>query len=192
MRIKKILYHPVNRRRQGFTLFEIIVYLGISTVLLFSILQIGQNFIRANIKSQLERSISENGRLAFHQLSLKIRGADDVTTAGSTFNVHPGVVTLDYPGTGTDVIFNTYLKTLTLANGTTYTIRKLQMKDGTANYQDLTNDEVDVTNFVVRNLTQSSEPNNLEIELTVNAINPGNAADYNLTASWETAISLRK
>ena len=178
--------------RLGFTFLEIILYLGITSVVLLSILQIGQNFIVSNVKAERQRSISENGRLAFHQLTLKIRGADDVTVGSSTFNIHPGVLTLDYPGSGTDVIFDTYLKSVTLNNGTSVTLRKLRMKDGGASYQDVTNDEVDVTRFVVRNLTQSTEPKNIQIELTLQTLNTTGDPDYDLVLPLETAISLRK
>lgn len=191
--IKSICRKNIIRRAvQGFTFLEVILYLGIATFVLLAILQIGQNFIVSNVKAERQAAIMQNGRLAFHQLTFEIRGADNVLTGSSTFNVHPGVLTLDYPGSGTDVIFDTYLKSVALPTGSNVTIRKLRVKDGGSSYQDVTNDEVDVTNFVVRNLTQASEPKNIEVELTLQTVNTTNNPNYDFILPLETAVTLRK
>jgi CxxC motif-containing protein (DUF1111 family) len=100
--------------------------------------------------------------------------------------------TLDYAGSGTDVIIDTYTKDVTLSNGQIVTIRKLRIKEGALAYQDLTSDQVDVSNFVLRNLTKTSERKNINIEVTLEQLNPLNDPNYNTTISVETAISLRQ
>lgn len=173
-------------------MIELIVYLAIVAISLTTIVLISHNLIEGNIKSRAQREIVANARNALNLISQKIRNADNLITAASTFNVHPGVLNLDYPGSGTDQIFDTYTRDITLPNGIIVNIRKLRFKDGAAEYQDLTNDRVSVSNFVIKNLTRVSEPENVNIELTLRQINPGGDDDYNNSISLETAISLRK
>jgi type II secretory pathway pseudopilin PulG len=176
----------------GFTLVELIVYVGIAALSLMMILITGQNLISSNIRAQAQRELSVNMRPLMNQFTQSVRNAEDIVTASSTFNAHPGAITLDYAGSGTDVIIDTYTKDVTLSNGQIVTIRKLRIKEGALAYQDLTSDQVDVSNFVLRNLTKTSERKNINIEVTLEQLNPLNDPNYNTTISVETAISLRQ
>lgn len=181
-----------NIAQNGFTLVELIVYIGIASLSLMMILITGQNLISSNIRAQAQRELSVNVRPLMNQLTQSVRNAEDVVTASSTFNVHPGAITLDYAGSGTDVIIDTYTKDVTLSNGQIVTIRKLRIKEGALAYQDLTSDAVDVSNFVLRNLTKTSEKKNINIEVMLEQLNPLNDPNYNAAISVETAISLRQ
>lgn len=181
-----------NIAQNGFTLVELIVYIGIASLSLMMILITGQNLISSNIRAQAQRELSVNVRPLMNQLTQSVRNAEDVVTASSTFNAHPGAITLDYAGSGTDVIIDTYTKDVTLSNGQIVTIRKLRIKEGALAYQDLTSDQVDVSNFVLRNLTKTTEKKNINIEVTLEQLNPLNDPNYNTTISVETAISLRQ
>jgi len=181
-----------NIAQNGFTLVELIVYIGMASLALMMIILTGQNLISSNIRAEAQRELSVNMRPLINQLTQSVRNATDVVTASSTFNVHPGAITLDYPGSDTDLIIDTYTKDVTLSNGQIVTIRKLRIKEGALAYQDLTSDAVDVSNFVLRNLTKTSEKKNINIEVTLEQLNPLNDPNYNAAISVETAISLRQ
>lgn len=181
-----------NIAQNGFTLVELIVYIGIASLSLMMILITGQNLISSNIRAQAQRELSVNMRPLMNQFTQSVRNAEDIVTASSTFNAHPGAITLDYAGSGTDVIIDTYTKDVTLSNGQIVTIRKLRIKEGALAYQDLTSDQVDVSNFVLRNLTKTTEKKNINIEVNLEQLNPLNDPNYNTTISVETAISLRQ
>ncbi len=178
--------------KSGFTLVEIIVYIALSVLAFMFIIGIGQNLLIGTAKVQGERELSFNARTVMNLISQRIRGATSVVTASSTFNTNPGVLTLTYPGISPSIIFDTYTKTLTKPTGGTYIIRKLRMKEGSGSYIDLTNDKLNITNFVVRNLTRSTERKNINIELTFSEANPNNDPNINESLSLETAISLRQ
>lgn len=181
----------VLTRRRGFTLVEALIYIVLAALAFTFIIGIGQDLLLGSVKIQGEREVSFNARTAVNLITQKIRGATDIVLGSSTFNTSPGVLTITYPGISPSIIFDTYQKTLTKSTGGTYVIHKLRMKEGAATAVDLTNDKVNITNFVVRNLTKSTEPHNINVELTFQQANPANDPNLNASISIETAISLR-
>ncbi len=176
---------------KAFTLIELIIYVAITAAVLVSTMIFAWGLIVTDANTRGKQETYSNARTVMNQFTLKIQGAEDVKTGDSTFETHPGALTLDYPGGDTDVIFNTYT-TIVDIGGESVTIRKLRMKDGPNNYMDLTSDNVDVTSFVITDLTRGSEPDNLLIQLTIEKANPGEDPNYDASISVETAISLRQ
>lgn len=184
--------YPFHQQRRAFTLVEMILYIALSAFVFFMIIETGLSVVTTFSRSKAQRDLNENARFVLNFLTEKIRHADDVIVTLSTFGTHPGSLVLDYPGSDTNVIFETYTKNISLPDGSSYNLRKLRIKEGTAGYQNLTNDKVEITNFVVRNLTRGTEPKNINIELTLQYFNPQNIPEYNLSYTVETAISLRR
>jgi prepilin-type N-terminal cleavage/methylation domain-containing protein len=177
--------------KSGFTLIELIIYMAIASVVLVTAVGTGMNVITTQGVSETKREIYTNARFLMNQFGFAVRNADDVIIGSSTFGSNPGILTLDYPGIGTNVIFDTYTKNI-IAGGQAVTIRKLEVKDGTADYVDLTSDSVTVTNFTLMNLTRGAEPKNINIQLTLESVNPGNNKTYDISIPLETALSIRR
>lgn len=177
--------------QNGFTLIELIVYIAISAMVLVTAINIGWNLIISEANVTGKQEVYMSARTIMNQIQISIREADDVITGSSTFGSHPGMLTLDYPGGTTDVIFDTYTKSVTIG-GLPATVRKLRIKEGSADYVDLTSDKVDITNFTLTNLTRVNEPKNINIELTIQKVNPGNDPNFDASISLETAISIRQ
>ena len=174
--IKKVL-------KKGFTLLELIIYIGIASMVIVAAAELVVGTTRAQAKSQELHEIHMNARLVMNQLTVKIKEAEDVFTGLSTFDTNPGILVLDYPGAGTDIIIDTYDKTVTRGSQDVI-IKKLRIKEGSADYVDLTNDKVDLTNFVLSDMTRENEKDNINVQLTL-AINDSDI-------SVETSISLRQ
>ncbi len=180
-----------NMNQKGFTFIELIVYIAIASMVLVSAVGIGWNLITNEANVIGKQEAYSNARTVMNHFKINIREADDVITGSSTFNTHPGVLTLDYPGAGTDVVFDTYTKNVTVGGQAT-TIRKLRIKEGAAAAVDITSDQVDVTDFTLTNLTRGSESKNINIELTIEKANPGNDPNFDASILVETALSVRK
>jgi len=176
---------------KGFTLAELIVYVAIGAVVLVSAVSVAWNILIDQGISQNKREVYMNARTVIHQLQQQIKKADDITTGSCTFDSHPGILTLDFPGGSTDVIFDTYTKDVTVGQQTT-TIRKLRIKEGAGDYIDLTSDKVNVTDFVLTNFTRGSEAKNININLTLESTNPDNDPNYAASISLETAVTIRR
>lgn len=176
--------------QKGFTLVEFIIYVAIASFVLISTVNVSWNIISAQAYFQAKQEVYINARLLMNQLGIKIKGAEDVKTNQSIFGSHPGVITLDYPGSN-DVVIDSYIKNITVG-GESATIRKIQMKDTDGSYTDLTSDKVNVTNFTLTNLTRGSEKDNINLEIRIERINPGDDPTYDADITFETAISLRE
>jgi type II secretory pathway component PulJ len=181
----------MNIKKNGFTLVELIAYIALTAIILVGAVNFTMNVIIGDREARGNQEVYANARVVMNQMASQIRNAEDVITGSSTFASHPGVLTLDFTGTGTDVVFDTYTKSVTIGGSST-TIRKLRVKEGSDAAVDLTNDNLDVTNFVVRNLTRESERKNINIELTIQRANPGADSDFAASISLETGVSLRQ
>lgn len=178
-------------QRAGFTLMEVLLYVALSSIVIGGGTAIALRVLEDRAKHESVLEVQQLGELVVSRMQQNIRAADDVITASSTFGTHPGVLTLDFPGAGTDVIFDTYTTSVSFGGRMT-TIRKLQMTDGGAAAVDLTSDLVDVTNFVLNDRTPGSETDNVQIELTIARVNLDNVPTYSAEQSFQTSVSIRK
>lgn len=169
---------------------ELIVYIGIASMVLVIALSTSINLFLSDANIQTKQEVYSNARIVTHEFQLQILKADDVILGSSVFLTSPGTLTLDFPGIGTDVIFDTYTKNVMVV-GQSVTIRKLRVKEGSGNYVDLTTDQVTVTNLVFSNRTRSGENKNIKIQLTLEKVNPDGNPTYDASISLETAFSLR-
>lgn len=181
----------IKNNNKGFTLIELIIYVGIAAAVLVLIVNFSWNVIGSGVKVNVSSELTQNGRLAMEKLTQEIHAAEDIVTGSSTFASHPGVLTLDLAGSGTDVIFDTYEKSVTVG-GSAVTIRKLRFKDGSADYVDITSDKIDLTNFVLTNLTRNNEAANINIEMTLEYVNPGEDPERERDLEIETSVSIRE
>jgi len=178
-------------KNKGFTLLELIIYIAIASVVLVSAIGIGWNIMIEEERSANKRELYMDARGLVGQMTRDIRGAEDVIVGDSTFDVHPGVLSLDYPGGNTDKIFETYSKSVTVG-GESVDITKVKYTDGMNDVVALTSDRVDVTNFVVTNMTRGSENPNIKIDITLESVNPGGDPILDASITIETAVSLRQ
>lgn len=178
-------------RKKAFTLLEIIVYVAVFSIIMIAAMGVSLNLVLRNVSVKSSQEIYGNARLAMNTITRTIHGALDINTGSSTFASHPGVLNLKYSASSQDnVIIDTYTKNVSVG-GVTTAIRALRMKEGQGVYQDLTNDSIDVTNFIVRNLTHGSAKI-VNIETTFRKANVSGNSNYDASLSLETSVGLRQ
>ncbi|MDP4008574.1 MAG: prepilin-type N-terminal cleavage/methylation domain-containing protein [Candidatus Peregrinibacteria bacterium] len=178
-------------RNKGFTLIELIIYVAIASGVLVSVITFAWAVIGSGVKVDVSSELTQNGRFVLEKITQEIHAAEDVVIGSSTFGVSPGVLTLDLSGPNTDVVFDTYAKDVTVG-GQVISITKLRMQDGTDPAVDITSDKVNLTNFVLTNLTRDTEPANINIEITLVHITTGEDPLRDRNLSFETAVSIRE
>lgn len=97
-----------SRREVGFTLIEMLVYVAIVTVISVLVVGVLVSLSKSYAQLKITQSINESATSALNRMLLEIRQAYDVDTVASTFNVHPGQLTLDTTdilGNNTEVSF---------------------------------------------------------------------------------------
>jgi len=74
--------------KKGFTLIELILYIGILTIILASLIPFAWNIIISSEKSNVIQEVSSNARLAGELIKQEIRSSIDINSASSNFGVN--------------------------------------------------------------------------------------------------------
>ncbi|PIQ77519.1 hypothetical protein COV82_04105 [Candidatus Peregrinibacteria bacterium CG11_big_fil_rev_8_21_14_0_20_46_8] len=166
----------------AFTLIELIIYVTILSLFVGALSNFYINIRHSTVRTDVASEIQHSAHLALHRITQDVRAADTLVTAtGNTL----AVSTL-----GTTTTFTTIERTVTIG-GEDVTITVLQRTVGAGTPEDLTSNNISVTNFTVENRTRGSERPNVKILLTIEYENPGTDINRNRSLSLETAISLR-
>jgi len=178
-------------KKQAFTLLEIIVYVSVFSIIMVAAMGVSLNLVERNVSIKNSQEVYGNARLTMNSIARAIRGALDINAGSSIFGSHPGVLSLKFSASSQDdVIIDTYTKIITVS-GIDTTIRTLRMKEGLGAYQDLTSELIDVTNFVVQNLSRGTAKI-VNIELSLQRVNVSGDPNYDASTSLETAVGLRQ
>jgi type II secretory pathway pseudopilin PulG len=90
--------HTTIEKRQcqsgGFTLVELLIYIGILTLALVSIVVLLTNATTIINRVKEVKEVRSSALLALERMSREIKGAEAVVVAESTFGQNPGVLTL--------------------------------------------------------------------------------------------------
>ncbi len=163
-------------KKSAFSLVELILYIGITSAIVVVMMLFVVDFVEIRGEAEVDREVLENTRFIMDNLTRYAHDAQSVSTG--TFGSHPGSITFT-ADSGTVVI-----DTATKSVGD-QTIRFMQINTGAGAVQ-VTSDLVDVTNFVLNDLTRSTEPENIQIEFTIQSL------EAEQVRSFRTAISLRE
>ena len=169
---------------KGLSLIELIIYVAISSIVLVSVVSFAWHILGSGTRINVSSELTQNGRCVLEKISRDIRNANDITTASSIFDTDPGVLVLDTDNGA--LTFDTYQKNITVGTQN-ITIRKLRR-----NGIDMTSDKINVTHFLVENLTRATESKNVNISLGLEFVNPGNDFKRNRSLSLEPSVTIRK
>jgi len=172
----------------GFTLVEMIIYVTIFSMIFTMILVLFGRVQIAGNRAQIASNIKENATQVMQIVGKAIREADSIDLANSSFGTNPGNIVL----TGNETLtIDTHVKGLTVG-GVPVTIRKIKLTRGNDPAVDITSDHVDVTLFRLNELSGSTDPGSVQIELELSSINPGGDPDYDDSLSIRGSFTLRK
>ena len=163
-------------RNKGFTLIEIIIYIGIISGVLVAFISYSLAISSVNNKNHAMATVQSDERIALETIIQKIRSASAVNypTNGSSQN-QLSLVT----GTGISTSFS--------LNG-----GRLQMSEtGQADIL-LTSNRTTISSLSFTNLAQAGERGNIMIQMTVDYNVPSQNVDYKYGNQVETAASLRR
>ncbi len=161
----------------GFTLVELLLYVGISsTLLLVTSLFLGM-MLEARVKNQTISEVEGQGTQVMQIITQTIRNAENITSpsvgvsgVSLTLNV---VDTLDDP-----TIFD-------LASGA------IRIKEGAGANIPLTNSHVTVSALSFQNLSRASTPGIVRVSFTITYVNPEGRKEYDFSKTFHGSASLR-
>jgi len=160
----------------GFTLIEIIIYLGIIAGVLVLTVGFLWNIIAGSIKETAYQEVQQNARFVLTKITQEVRRAVGINNP--------------LPGQSADSL------SLTMAdpnlNPTVFDLYqgKLRITQGGVNSYQLTTDRVIVENLQFTNLSYENTPGAIRIEMKINHSNPSNLNEYRASINLKTTVSL--
>lgn len=159
----------------GFTLIETVIYIAIISVFLVSVIQFSTNVIRTGEKARVMNEVQQNARFALERITREIRSADSVNIGASTFDSHPGVLSISKGGANT--VFD-------LSGGV------LRITEGAGSPVNLTTGSVNITNLVFENFSVINRTQNIRISITVEH-SASDSLEYVTSKTFNTSVVIR-
>jgi len=169
-------------QQSGFTLIETLIYIAIVGMVVTSIVSFSLAVSSTRTKTYVVQEVQANTRIALEIIGQKIRMADSVDVASSTFGTDPGVLVLRM----SDGSIDPTIIDLDSDDGF------LRIKEGSDSPLYLTSKQVVVDSLLFTNLTASSSHGNIRVEMNASFNDPGTSVEYNYTQNVQTAVMLRK
>jgi len=166
--------------KSGFTLIEMMVYVGIMAIVVTALVIFTSDSIKVNNKCLMLRVSLDNAERAVEIIAKEIKHARNFYTPTSVFDTSPGQLSLktikNLPEGEKETYVDFYIED-----------EKLYIKrEGTIS-EALTSNEVRVTNLVFRNLGSS-----IQIDLTVDYKSFSSRSAYQASTSLTTSATLRQ
>ena len=175
-----------KRLHPGFTLLELTMYIGLSFLVLISVFSFYHMLLEDQIRQEQHNGVLYNSTQALNTILYYGQRASSLHSS-TDFVVNPGVLVLNTSQGQT--IIDTYQKDVVIG-GEELTITKLRYQIGASPAYDLTTDNVDVTRFILINLSHPSVES-VKVYLTVEAVNPGGSKAYAAEQALETTVTIR-
>lgn len=166
--------------RKGFSLIEILIYIVIVGVIAIVFVTFVIDITVSAQKSRVNQEVQQQLRFSMQRIIQEIQAADDINTGASTFDLHPGVLSLATD----DVSTNPTL--FSLNNG------QLEITEGVAAAQALTSSKYVVTNFVVEDLSVAGRTKVIRVSITMEHPNPENVEIYNVNQTLTGSAVIRE
>lgn len=168
--------------RKGFTLIETLIYVAIVSTVVAGFIAFALSIAESRNSSFVVQEVQANARMAMKKISQKVRLAESIMIASTTWGTDPGVLYLQMSSS----TVNPTIISLTADNG------QLQIREGASANQVLTSSEVKISNLVFTNYSSSTSRGNIQINLTAEYNGTGSSRSYIYSYSLQTAVSLRK
>lgn len=166
--------------QKGFTLIETIVYVTLVSILVLVFVNFALDVVGTAQKSRVRQEVQQNARFAMERITQEIRAASSLNTGSSTFNSHPGVLSLATDDVLTDpIVFD-------VSGGV------LRISEAGGGAQDLTSSKMTVTSLVFTNLSVSGRTTNIKTELTIEYKNPEGSEIFNASTTLKSAAVIRE
>lgn len=167
--------------RRGFTLIEMILYIGMSAIIIVALLRVMITISATSEKAQTVSGVQQELRFVMDRVTATARNAVDLNTAGSTFGSDNGILSLTMSGTSiTPTIFS-------------LSANRIFIKEGPSAAQPLTSSGVLIHRLHFTNLSAIGTNGTVKIIIHGTDAVAGSAdPTYTDTFTLETSVSLRQ
>jgi prepilin-type N-terminal cleavage/methylation domain-containing protein len=124
----------IQNSKKGFTMVELLLYMGIFSILLVVLMQLFGSILDVHLESQATSSVSQDGNYIFSRLSYDVRQATAIASpslgaSGSTLQITGGSANYTYSLSGNNLMLtNNTTGTTDQLNSTNTTISSVTFK----------------------------------------------------------------
>lgn len=164
--------------KQGFTLIEFILYIGIVSTVLAVTAAIGVNVLFGKAKLAAIEEVSQNARFSIEKIADTIRNAQAIQS----------------PSIGTTASSLSLQMADLAKNPTIFDISGgvVRIKEGAGGAVDITSSEVVATNIQFSNISYALTPGTVRVQMTVQYNNPSGRKEYEFQKTFYTTANIRK
>lgn len=163
--------------KKGFSLIELILYIGIISVFILVVFQFIFIFVDARSKDQTISEVEDQGAQALKQITQLIRNSEAITSPIKGESASS--LTLDVIDPLKDPTI------IDLSNGV------IRIKEGVNNYINLTNDYVVVSDLLFNNVSKEKNTGIIKIDFTINFYNPNNMEQFNYEKIFTSGAEIK-
>ena len=166
-----------NNKNKGFTLVEILLYLGLMTIVISAASVVLTILIQGRLRSQSITEVEQQGTIIIQIITQSIRNADAVNSP--TIGMNAASTSLDVYDAGNDpTVFD-------LASGI------IQITEGTGSAVPLNAPNVVVSNLSFENVSRAGTPGTIRIQFDMNYNNTSGISLYDYSKTFSGSASLR-
>ncbi|MFH1956383.1 MAG: type II secretion system protein [Patescibacteria group bacterium] len=164
--------------KQGFTLIEFLIYIGIVSVLLIAAGAVAVNIFFDKAKLSAIEETNQNARLIMEKITERIRNSQSINSPIQGNSASS--LSLEMLDAGKNpTIFD-------LSNGI------VRIQEGLGLQINLTSDEVTVTNFQFTNVSYTDTPGTIRIQVTMQFNSQSGRQEYELEKNYYSTANIRK
>jgi len=162
---------------QGFTLIELILYVGLSAIFLTLVTLFLASLVNGRIKSETIAEVEQQGFQAMQRITQTIRNAEGVNSP---------TIGLSATSLSLDVVIVALDPTIFDSTGSA-----LQITEGGGSSVVLTNDLVTVSELIFENVSRVGAPDIIRVQFTLTRVNAAGRNEYNYDRTFTTSAGLR-
>lgn len=176
---KRTANFEIAKNKRGVTLIEMLVYIGLVSILVLTFVSFALDVVGTSQKTRVKQEIQQNARFAMARMIHEIRSAGDLNVGSSTFESHPGVLSLATSNPA--------------ANPTVFDLNSgvLRITRGAGGAQALTTDRFIVSNLVFKNRSVGNRVKVISVELTLEHPNPENSEIFDAAVDMKGTAVIR-
>ncbi len=168
----------LKKNKTGFTIIEILLYVGISSIVLSSIAVFTAGMLQARVKSQTMAEVEQQGLETMQMITQTVRNAHQINSpnvGNESSSLSIDVESVDKSPT----VFDS-------------SAGKVRIKEGSGSYIALTNSRVSVSDLKFRNLSRGQTPGIIELSFHVEYINSSGRNEYDFGQDFKSSVTLRR
>lgn len=176
--IKPISNKQNNKNQQGFTLIELMLYIGILSIFIIVVSQFMYIFVRSQAKNQVISEVEQQGQQMMNLITQTLRNSQSVSspTKGNT----DSSITVDVFDVASD-------PTIFALSGTV-----LQITQGANLPMSLSNSHILVSDLEFENVSKGKGPTTIKVNFTIDYNNPGNLFEYDYQKTFYDTASIKQ